>query len=346
MRDQELVHRAERAAGALERAWDRWRTMHGLDAEPLPPVSSYVGYSIDEPWGQPRVVFGVGADEAERLAALLDGHDCVGPVHAELTSRPEWRHTSASEPDSADRSINELVSIPAQAPPHAADMIAPDPLANGLPDLNGEVIQPDAPDASAPDASALDAADQTSATAATETAGDAPMSEDGLATADDKRQADEQAESADVEPAAITPAELAPLPPLPDPSPTGPMGSASLAPAKARRNDVKPTAGPGYRGPRYQGSPPKYKANQQPAKPQPMVPRPVEPQSVVPQPVAPQPADSADVAAGSAAAEPASKPARPKPRQAPKADRTRRPASGTSESVESAGEQSASDRAV
>ena len=55
----------------LERAWERWRTTQGLEAEPMPPVSSYVGYSIEEPWGRPRVVFGVDAEDAERLAALL-----------------------------------------------------------------------------------------------------------------------------------------------------------------------------------------------------------------------------------------------------------------------------------
>jgi len=59
----------------LERAWDRWRDAHGLAAEPLPPVSSYVGYSIEEPWGRPRVVFGVDAGDAEKLATLLQ--DCA-----------------------------------------------------------------------------------------------------------------------------------------------------------------------------------------------------------------------------------------------------------------------------
>ncbi len=91
MRDPDLVKRAERAAISLERAWIRWRAAHGLGTEPVPPVSSYVGYSLVEPWGQPRVVFGVGADEAEKLAALLDGHDCVGPVHAGVSGRPDWR---------------------------------------------------------------------------------------------------------------------------------------------------------------------------------------------------------------------------------------------------------------
>src|SRR5262249_27056077 len=80
MRDPDLVLRAERAAIALERAWDHWRVMHGLDTGPLPPMTSYVGYSSEAPWGQPRVVFGVPAEEAERLAALLYGHDCSGPV--------------------------------------------------------------------------------------------------------------------------------------------------------------------------------------------------------------------------------------------------------------------------
>jgi hypothetical protein len=71
MPDPRLVSRAQRAATLLERAWERWRTTQGLEAEPLPPVSSYVGYSIEEPWGRPRVVFGVDAEDAERLAALL-----------------------------------------------------------------------------------------------------------------------------------------------------------------------------------------------------------------------------------------------------------------------------------
>jgi hypothetical protein len=77
MPDPGLVSRAQRAATMLERAWDRWRAAHGLAAEPLPPVSSYVGYSIEEPWGRPRVVFGVDAADAEKLATLLQ--DCAAP---------------------------------------------------------------------------------------------------------------------------------------------------------------------------------------------------------------------------------------------------------------------------
>jgi hypothetical protein len=91
MRDPELVHRAERAATALEQALIHWRQRHGLDDEPLQPVTSYVGYSATEPWGQPRVVLGVHPEEAERLAAILEGHDCIGPVHAGISGWPARR---------------------------------------------------------------------------------------------------------------------------------------------------------------------------------------------------------------------------------------------------------------
>lgn len=80
MPDPRLISRAQRAATMLEKAWDRWRAAHDLAAEPLPPVSSYVGYSIEEPWGRPRVVFGVDAADAEKLATLLQ--DCAAPQRA------------------------------------------------------------------------------------------------------------------------------------------------------------------------------------------------------------------------------------------------------------------------
>jgi hypothetical protein len=125
MRDPDLVQRAERAAMALERAWGHWRVMHGLGSDPLPPVSSYVGYSLEEPWGQPRVVFGVGAEEAEQLAALLAGHDCYGPVHAEVSARPDWRlAASAGLSTGPGRPFDGGVSVPAQAPPPGAEPAA------------------------------------------------------------------------------------------------------------------------------------------------------------------------------------------------------------------------------
>ena len=113
MRDPDLVTRAQRAAVALERAWERWRAMHGLSADPMPPVSSYVGYSTEEPWGRPRVVFGVDAREAELLAALLDHHECVGPFYQEPTSRAGYGTGASGRSGS---SLDEARSrIPAQA---------------------------------------------------------------------------------------------------------------------------------------------------------------------------------------------------------------------------------------
>jgi hypothetical protein len=72
MRDPELVARAQRAAARLESAWERWRALQGLGETPAQPVVGYVGYALKEPWGQPRAVIGFSADEAERLADLLE----------------------------------------------------------------------------------------------------------------------------------------------------------------------------------------------------------------------------------------------------------------------------------
>ena len=138
MRDPDLVQRAERAAFALERAWDRWRTMHGFGSDPLPPVSSYVGYSLEEPWGQPRVVFGVDAAEAELLANLLDGHDCVGPVHAELTASSEWRRAAANGMGTAPWPSADQLSIPAQAPQPGSEMLP----AAGQADVDADSARP------------------------------------------------------------------------------------------------------------------------------------------------------------------------------------------------------------
>ncbi len=117
MRDPDLVVRAQQAAAELERAWDRWRTMHGLGTDPLPPVSSYVGYSLEEPWGQPRVVFGIDAREAEQLTALLDRHDCAGPVYAAVASMAGARTGDTAEARAADTDRNRgagRVRVPTQ----------------------------------------------------------------------------------------------------------------------------------------------------------------------------------------------------------------------------------------
>jgi hypothetical protein len=135
MRDLDLMMRAQQAAAELERAWDRWRTIHGLGAEPLPPISSYVGYSLEEPWGQPRVVFGIAAREAEQLAALLDRHDCTGPVYAAVATRSGSRggaadprlaaagprsHPGPGEPGPAGKTPRAACAGAAAWPPRAA----------------------------------------------------------------------------------------------------------------------------------------------------------------------------------------------------------------------------------
>lgn len=72
MRDPELVAAAQHAAARLESAWERWRALQGLGETPAQPVVGYVGYALKEPWGQPRAVIGFSAEEAERLADLLE----------------------------------------------------------------------------------------------------------------------------------------------------------------------------------------------------------------------------------------------------------------------------------
>jgi hypothetical protein len=82
MRDPELVARAGYAAARLEQAWERWRALHGLGGS-SDPLASYVGYSLSEPMGQPRVVIGVDAAEAEYFADFLESHECAGLAHTE-----------------------------------------------------------------------------------------------------------------------------------------------------------------------------------------------------------------------------------------------------------------------
>jgi hypothetical protein len=77
VRDPELVSCAQRAASELERAWSQWRHSRGLVEEVSESVASYVAHSIDHPWGRPRVVLGLDADEARALAALLGKEHAV-----------------------------------------------------------------------------------------------------------------------------------------------------------------------------------------------------------------------------------------------------------------------------
>ncbi len=128
MRDPDLVLRAQRAAATLERAWDRWRTMHGLGAGPLPPVSSYVGYSLEEPWGQPRVVFGVAAEEAEQMAALLDQQCYAGPGYAAEPARVRVPAQGPARPEEDARFAPREASAELAARPASADREAAVPL--------------------------------------------------------------------------------------------------------------------------------------------------------------------------------------------------------------------------
>ena len=116
MRDPKLVFKAQLAAAALEQAWQRWRVIHGLVADPMPTISSYVGYSLEEPWGQPRVIFGLSAADAEHLVRLLNRHDCIGPVHATVAVEQGGRELSAP----ADGSAGPL-PVPPQVPSVAAE---------------------------------------------------------------------------------------------------------------------------------------------------------------------------------------------------------------------------------
>ena len=78
MRDPKKETSAQRAASELERAWSQWRRARGLVEEASESVASYVAHSIDHPWGRPRVVLGLDADEARALAALLGKeHACL-----------------------------------------------------------------------------------------------------------------------------------------------------------------------------------------------------------------------------------------------------------------------------
>jgi hypothetical protein len=81
MRDPELVSCAQRAAGELERAWAHWRETRGLSGgDVADSVASYVAHSIDHPWGRPRVVLGLDAEDARELAALLHTQEAAEPA--------------------------------------------------------------------------------------------------------------------------------------------------------------------------------------------------------------------------------------------------------------------------
>jgi len=256
MRDPELMQRADRAAIALEEAWERWRAMHGLGSEPLPPVSSYVGYSLEEPWGQPRVVFGLRADEAELLAALLEGHDCVGPIYAEVSTRPDWRRPVNGPASQIMRPYASPLSVPAQAPPSPLDQVL-----HGSREAD-EDTEDGEDEMAEPGLAADELADLGS---------DADVAIDEAESGLGGKVARPGAE-AEAEPEgggkskAGGPAQSPSLAPLPEPASFRRGEDGPTADDKARQVSSKratprarvPAQGPGYRGPRYQGSPPRY----------------------------------------------------------------------------------------
>jgi hypothetical protein len=264
---------------ALERAWGHWRVMHGLGTDPLPPVSSYVGYSLEEPWGQPRVVFGVGAEEAERLAALLAGHDCYGPVHAEVTARPDWRLAAGGPATAQGRPFDSAVSVPAQAPPPGAEPVAERDVrhvagATGTGAPGADTALGYDADAYADTAYGADAYGDIAYAEHSEGAEDAEVvsyEADPLTIHHERAggdRADPDDAAADSPPRSWEhgePAGTVHLAAVEQPGviafPRRPQQPADQwqEPAPASdSNDAMPSQGPGYCGPRYQGFPPQY----------------------------------------------------------------------------------------
>jgi hypothetical protein len=192
-----------------------------------------VGYSLDEPWGQPRVVFGVGADEAEMLAVLLDGHDCVGPVYAEIT---DWRRSASNEP-ATPASADYRLAVPIQAPSLAEQLMSP------IESANRESAEREPADRGPAEREPVD----------NEPAEREPVPQDRVqleviaqdaSSAESALPDDDSLESIPLDDESIPLDDLSPLPPNES---TGAI-------------DSTPSQGPGYCGPRYQGIPPRYQA--------------------------------------------------------------------------------------
>ncbi len=146
MRDPELVARAQRAATRLESAWEQWRALHGLAVAPGQPVVSYVGYSLKEPWGEPRVVIGIDADEAEYLAEFLDRDECVPRGQAPHQQAP---HQQVQHQQAPLQQV-PLQQVPLQAGPLQSGPLHQVRLTEPAPDGTGEYPSPvhlDAPPA-------------------------------------------------------------------------------------------------------------------------------------------------------------------------------------------------------
>jgi hypothetical protein len=129
MRDPELVARAQRAATRLESAWEQWRALHGLAVAPGQPVVSYVGYSLKEPWGEPRVVIGIDADEAEYLAEFLDRDERVQRGQASLQqAQLQQAQLQQVQHQQVQHQQAQLQQVPLQQVPFQAGPLQSGPL--------------------------------------------------------------------------------------------------------------------------------------------------------------------------------------------------------------------------
>ncbi len=233
MRDPGLVQRAEQAALALERAWEYWRIQRGVGAENATPVSSYVGYSLEEPWGQPRVVFGLGAEEAEMLAAVIIGHDYIGPVHADLTDWPGAAGNKSALPAAAQMASEDAVAVPVQA----RSLAESDPSADESAEPD-QVAEPD---------------------------GHQPIVQERAQREPAEEQADRQSQPAE----PVNPADAAIGPRGErEPVPAEVFPVAELVPLPAAETDGGPyiasSKRTAHRGQRYQGIPPQYRSEGRP----------------------------------------------------------------------------------
>jgi hypothetical protein len=236
MRDPDLVQRAERAATALEQAWMSWRERHGFEAGRLSPVSSYVGYSVEEPWGQPRVVLGIDADGAERLAAILEGYDRLSPVHAGITAWPARSQQTDALGTVAGWSTPGSRDIPSQQPlPASNGAAAVQPMAEQPAAVQSIAEQPAAVQSIAEQPAAV----QSMAAAPVSASGDQGEQDTSGADQAGAQQAPEQPS---VPPVAAT------LEPLPQPFPAAPIlpvladgqAVAGAAPATAQESPEQP----------------------------------------------------------------------------------------------------------
>jgi hypothetical protein len=148
MRDPELVARAQRAATRLESAWEQWRALHGLAVAPGQPVVSYVGYSLKEPWGEPRVVIGIDADEAEYLAEFLDRDECAqrGQVPLQHALNQQVQHQQVQHQQAQLQQVQhqqaQLQQVPLQGGPLQSGPLQQVRLTEPLPESTGEYPSP------------------------------------------------------------------------------------------------------------------------------------------------------------------------------------------------------------